>query len=98
MIVAIAEPKPIRLASPTMFWVTSTESSSSPLRPLLIDPDDVEGAQRLDDRDDQDDDVDRAHHREDDPEERLRLDGAVDRGGLAQRRVDAPSARPGRAS
>ena len=36
MIVASAEPKPIRLASPTMFWVTSAEISSSPLRPLLI--------------------------------------------------------------
>lgn len=31
----MAEPKPIRLASPMMFSVTSTESSSSPLRPWL---------------------------------------------------------------
>lgn len=31
----MAEPKPIRLASPMMLSVTSTDSSSSPLRPLL---------------------------------------------------------------
>ena len=36
MIVASAEPKPIRLASPMMFWVTSAESSSRPLRPPLM--------------------------------------------------------------
>lgn len=35
MIVASAEPNPIRLASPTTFWVTSAEISSNPLRPLL---------------------------------------------------------------
>jgi hypothetical protein len=36
MIVASAEPKPMRLASPTTFWVTRVEMSSRPLRPLLI--------------------------------------------------------------
>src|SRR6476469_3618926 len=36
MIVASAEPKPMRLASPTTFWVTRAPMSSSPLRPLLI--------------------------------------------------------------
>ncbi len=36
MIVASAEPKPIRLASPTMFWVTRAAITSRPLRPLLI--------------------------------------------------------------
>ena len=36
MIVARAEPKPIRLASPTMFWVTKVAINSSPLRPLLM--------------------------------------------------------------
>ena len=50
---------------------------------------DVEGAQRLDDGDDDDDDVDRAHDREDHPEEGLALVRAVDRGGLAEGRVDA---------
>jgi len=35
MIVANADPKPTRLASPTTFWVTSAEMSSRPLRPLL---------------------------------------------------------------
>ena len=52
--------------------------------------DDVERAQRLDDGDDEDDDVDRPQRREDDPEERLPLAGAVDGGRLLQRRVDAP--------
>ena len=36
MNVASAEPKPIRLASPTMLLVTRVEISSSPLRPLLM--------------------------------------------------------------
>ena len=36
MIVASAEPKPMRLASPTMFCVTRAAMSSSPLRPLLM--------------------------------------------------------------
>ena len=35
MIVARADPKPIRLASPTMLEVTRVEISSRPLRPLL---------------------------------------------------------------
>ena len=57
--------------------------------PLVDDVDEVEGAQRLDHGDDEDDDVDRPHDREDDLEEGLPLVGAVDRGRLAQRRVDA---------
>ena len=36
MIVARAEPKPIRLASPTMFCVTKVAINSNPLRPLLM--------------------------------------------------------------
>lgn len=36
MIVARADPKPIRLASPTTFEVTRVEISSSPLRPRLM--------------------------------------------------------------
>ena len=32
---ASAEPKPMRLASPMMLLVTSTEINSRPLRPLL---------------------------------------------------------------
>src|SRR5262249_47670619 len=36
MMVARAEPNPIRLASPTTFWVTRAEISSSPLKPLLM--------------------------------------------------------------
>ena len=36
MIVASAEPNPIRLASPTTFCVTRVAMSSSPLRPLLM--------------------------------------------------------------
>ena len=35
------------------------------------------------------DDVDRPHHREHDPEERLAVVRAIDRGGLTERRVDA---------
>ena len=58
--------------------------------------DEVERAQRLDDRDDQDHDVDRPQDREHDAEERLALVRAVDRGGLAQGGVDALQARPGR--
>ena len=87
-ITAIAEPKPMRLASPTMLSVTSTDSSSSPLRAVVDDVDDVERAQRLDHRDHDDDDVDRPQRREDDRAERLPLVGAVDRRRLAQRRVD----------
>ena len=34
--IAIAEPKPTRLASPMMLLVTSTDSSSSPLSPWLM--------------------------------------------------------------
>ena len=36
MIVASAEPKPMRLASPMMLLKTSAEISSSPLRPRLM--------------------------------------------------------------
>ena len=57
--------------------------------PRLIDPDQVEGAQRLDHHDDEHDHVDRPHDREDDPEEGLPLGGAVDGGRLAQGAVDA---------
>ncbi len=56
--------------------------------PVVDDVDDVEGAQRLDHRDDDDHDVDRPQRREDDGAERLPLAGAVDRRRLAQRRVD----------
>ena len=98
MIVARAEPKPIRLASPTTFWVTRAEISSSPLRPLFTTQ------TRSKARSDSitvitsDDDVDGPQHREHDPEEGLRLAGTVDRRGLAQRRVDALQSRPGTAA
>ena len=75
---AIAEPKPTRLASPMMLLVTSTDRSSRPLRPRLMmyarsnaRSDSMTVMTRIDD-------VDRAQHREDDPEERLALVGAVD--------------------
>jgi hypothetical protein len=32
----MAEPNPIRLVSPMMLFVTSVESSSSPLSPLFV--------------------------------------------------------------
>ena len=73
MIVASAEPKPIRLASPTTFWVTRARDQLQPVAALVDHPDEVERAQRLDHGDHEDDDVDRPHDREDDPEERLRL-------------------------
>ena len=84
---AIAEPKPIRLASPTMFCGDQHRQQFQAVPALVDGVDDVERAQRLDDRDDQDDDVDRPQRREHHPEERLRLVGAVDRGGLLQRGV-----------
>ncbi len=85
---AIAEPKPSRLASLIALLVISVDSSSRPFLPRLMMYDDVERPQGLDRRDHDDHDVDRHHHREHDPEERLALVGAVDLGGLAQRRVE----------
>ena len=85
----MADPKPIRDASPRMLLVTSTDSSSRPLRPRLMTytmsnarSDSMMVMTRttmligLQDR-------------EDDPEEGLALGRAVDRGGLLERRVDA---------
>ena len=93
MIVASADPKPIRLASPTTLLRDQRREQLQAVAALVDDPDEVEGAQRLDDRDDEDDDVDRPHHREDDPEERLHLVRPVDLRRLAQAGVDALQAR-----
>ena len=89
----MAEPNPTRDDSPTMFWVISTDSSSRPLSPLLMTytmsnarSDSMMVMTRIDD-------VDRAEHRQDHPEERLPLGGAIDGGGLPERRVDALQAR-----
>ena len=76
MIVASAEPKPIRCASPTMLLNDQGGDQLQPVAALVDDVDEVERAQRLDHGDDQDDDVDRPQHREDHPEERLRVSDA----------------------
>src|ERR1700678_2741013 len=55
---------------------------------LIGDVDEVEGTQRLNDRDDQDDDVDRPHGRENHSPEGLPRVRAVHERGLAQGRVD----------
>ena len=85
MNVASAEPKPIRLASPTTFCVTRVAMSSSPLRPLLMTQ------TRSKARSDSMKVMTRTmmligrHHREHDAEEGLPLGGAVDLRRLAQR-------------
>ena len=74
----MAEPNPIRLASPMMLFVTSDRQQLESVEAAVDDEGQVERPQRLDDGDHQDHDVDRPHDREDDPEERLSLGGAVD--------------------
>ena len=80
-----AEPDPAGLTDDVLCHERGDELE--PVASLVDDPDQVEGAQRLDDGDDQHDDVDGRHHGEHDAEEGLALVRPVDLRRLAQRRV-----------